>query len=277
MSPQSLNPKKDFYELLGLDRDTATDASIKSAYRKLALKHHPDKQPATATDEEKQQATETFQQIGLAYAVLSDPAKKSYYDRTGNVGEGFLDGEKDWTAYFKELWTGVVNAETIEAHAAKYRGSDEERRDVLKYYKQCKGNMNKILNFVECSTEEDGPRLANIIQDAINAKEVEAYPEFAKTTTAAAHRERIKQAKKNAEAFERQQKKDKKKAKEKDDSLQALIMARQADRKQRMDDVIESIAEKAGKKRKRAAAENDEPSEEEFQKIQERLLKRKKH
>ncbi|KAG0170003.1 hypothetical protein DFQ28_002598 [Apophysomyces sp. BC1034] len=270
MTPRSLNPKKDFYEILGLDRDTATDASIKSAYRKLALKHHPDKQSATATDEEKQEATEAFQQIGLAYTVLSDSSKKSYYDRTGNVGEGFLDGEKDWTAYFKELWTGVVNAETIETQASKYKDSEEERRDVLKYYKRCKGNMNKILNYVECSTEEDGPRLTKIIRKAIDEKEVETYINFAKTTTSAAHKERIKQAKKNAEAFDRQHKTEKK-----DESLKALIMARHTDRKQRMDDVIESLAEKAGKKRKRAVAE-DEPSEEEFQKIQERLLKRKK-
>lgn len=124
MAVESLIPEgKSLYDILNLDRETATVADVKSRYRKLALKYHPDKQPATATDEEKQQATQTFQQIGLAYSILSDPAKKSTYDRTGRISaQGGLEGDKDWTAYFKELWTGVVNEETIKAQTEKYQG-----------------------------------------------------------------------------------------------------------------------------------------------------------
>ncbi|KAI8377406.1 DnaJ domain-containing protein [Radiomyces spectabilis] len=122
MSPTLSDAKKDLYKLLGLERETATEKQIKSSYRKLALKYHPDKLKSNVSDDEKQEAVDMFQQIGVAYSILSDPKKKAIYDRTGNINsDGFLDSDKDWTEYFKELWTGVVSAETIDAHAKKYR------------------------------------------------------------------------------------------------------------------------------------------------------------
>jgi DnaJ family protein C protein 9 len=112
----------DCYKLLQLDKENATTSDIKKAYRKLALKHHPDKQPVDATKEQKEQANAAFQHLGMAYAVLSDPKRKERYDRTGSMDESEFEGEKDWNAYFKELWTGVVNSETIEAQKLKYQG-----------------------------------------------------------------------------------------------------------------------------------------------------------
>lgn len=113
----------DCYKLLELDKTNATISAIKKAYRKLALRYHPDKQPTDATDEQKEQANTSFQRLGMAYAVLSDPKRKERYDRTGSMDESEFEGDKDWNAYFKELWTGVVNSETIEAQKAKYQGT----------------------------------------------------------------------------------------------------------------------------------------------------------
>jgi curved DNA-binding protein len=68
----------DYYQILGVSRD-ATPDEIKKAYRKLALKYHPDKAKG-----DKKQAEEKFKQISEAYAVLSDPAKKQEYDQFGS-------------------------------------------------------------------------------------------------------------------------------------------------------------------------------------------------
>ena len=79
--------KRDYYEVLGVGR-TATDEEIKRAYRKLAVKFHPDKNPDDPHAEEK------FKELGEAYDVLMDPDKRAAYDRFGHAafaqgGAGF--------------------------------------------------------------------------------------------------------------------------------------------------------------------------------------------
>ena len=71
--------KRDFYEVLGLQKG-ASDDEIKKAFRKMAMKYHPDKNPGDKEAEEK------FKEINEAYSILSDPDKKSKYDRFGHAG-----------------------------------------------------------------------------------------------------------------------------------------------------------------------------------------------
>ena len=71
--------KRDYYEVLGLKKG-ASDDEIKKAFRKMAMKYHPDKNPGDKEAEEK------FKEVNEAYSVLSDPDKKSKYDRFGHAG-----------------------------------------------------------------------------------------------------------------------------------------------------------------------------------------------
>ena len=72
-------PKRDFYEVLGLAKN-ASDDEIKKAYRKLAMKFHPDRNPDGKDSEEK------FKEAKQAYEILSDPGKRSAYDQFGHAG-----------------------------------------------------------------------------------------------------------------------------------------------------------------------------------------------
>ena len=81
--------KRDYYEVLGVER-TVTIEEIKKAYRKLAVKYHPDKNPGDKTAEEK------FKELGEAYEALSDPQKRAAYDQYGH--SAFVRAREDLRA-----------------------------------------------------------------------------------------------------------------------------------------------------------------------------------
>ena len=77
--------QRDYYEVLGVTRD-ADSRTIKTAYRRLAVQYHPDKNPGDQSAEEK------FKEAADAYAVLSDDQKRARYDRFGHEGVGDIGG-----------------------------------------------------------------------------------------------------------------------------------------------------------------------------------------
>ena len=87
--------KRDYYEILGVGRD-ATETELKSAYRKQAIKYHPDKNPGNKAAEEK------FKEAAEAYEVLQDPQKRQIYDQYGHQGlEGAgFSGFRGFRRYF---------------------------------------------------------------------------------------------------------------------------------------------------------------------------------
>jgi len=114
--------KKDYYEVLGLNRD-ASEEEIKKAYRKLAMKHHPDRNP------DNPNAEEHFKEAKEAYEMLSDPNKRAAYDQYGHAGvdpqsgmggQGFGGGFADaFGDIFSDIFgSGPRNRSNV------YRGAD---------------------------------------------------------------------------------------------------------------------------------------------------------
>lgn len=93
--------KRDYYEVLGIDRAASAD-QIKQAFRRLALKHHPDRNSSN-----KQEAEERFKEISEAYEILSDPQKRTAYDQYGQEGlsGAFRHGNFSWEdfSHFDDL------------------------------------------------------------------------------------------------------------------------------------------------------------------------------
>ncbi len=76
-----MTTKRDYYEILGVSKGASVD-EVKKAYRKLVMRHHPDR----VESDKKKEAEEKFKEISEAYAVLSDPQKKQLYDQYGHAG-----------------------------------------------------------------------------------------------------------------------------------------------------------------------------------------------
>src|ERR1700758_2239401 len=93
--------KRDYYTVLGVNRD-ASDEDIKKAYRRLAMKFHPDRNPGDKAAEEK------FKEAKEAYEVLSDPSKRSIYDQHGHAGiEATRQGGGGGAEHFSDIFGDV--------------------------------------------------------------------------------------------------------------------------------------------------------------------------
>jgi len=155
----------DYYKILGIDK-TATQKEIKSAYRKLARKHHPDLNP------NDKDAKRKFQEINEAHEVLSDPDKRKKYDQHGQDWQHAEEFEKarqqqqqqqqqqpwnsrrsayagtspqgDFSEFFESLFGGAAGASAGRGRQVKFRGEDyhaELRLDLLDAYKTHKQTL----------------------------------------------------------------------------------------------------------------------------------------
>ena len=128
MSPRA--NKADYYEVLSVSRG-ASDQELKSAYRKQALKYHPDRNPGNRAAEEK------FKEASEAYQVLSDPTRRAAYDRFGHAGvngqgSGFGAGPFAGGADIGDIF-GDLFGEMFNVGGATHRGTRQQRGDDLRF------------------------------------------------------------------------------------------------------------------------------------------------
>ena len=123
----------DLYAVLSLQSDAKLE-DIKKSYRRHALIYHPDKH-TSSSDTVKADASIKFQQIGFAYAVLSDEKRKGRYDRTGKTDEGFemAAGDDGWEAYFEQMFERVTRGK-LDEMKREYQGVPYCHFDCFKTY-----------------------------------------------------------------------------------------------------------------------------------------------
>ncbi len=157
--------KKDYYSILGVSKDASAD-DLKSAYRRLAKKYHPDVY-ATAPEAEKKQAEEKFKEIQHAYDVLSDPQKKAAYDQYGSEdgpmgagGSGFNPfgggfgggGDFDFVSDIFNMFTGGGRSSRARRNVD---GDDVEVTVNLTFKEACFGVKEKEITYSrieQCAT-----------------------------------------------------------------------------------------------------------------------------
>ncbi len=151
--------KRDYYEVLGVDR-SASDKDIKKAYRRMAMKHHPDRNPGD------KEAEESFKEINEAFEVLSDGQKKAAYDQYGHAGVdpsmggmggagGFAGG--NFGDIFGDVFGDIFGAGGGRSRSSVQRGADLRYQLELKLEEAVRGVTKKIRipTLVSC-TECDG-------------------------------------------------------------------------------------------------------------------------
>ncbi|KAI4155865.1 MAG: hypothetical protein LQ340_000695 [Diploschistes diacapsis] len=254
---------------------TATAEEVRGAYRKLALRLHPDK----AAPDDRNKAHRAFQDLAFAYAILSDERRRKRYDATGNTSEtlDLDDDDFNWGDFFRTQYSELVTAEKISDFEKTYKKSEEERLDVLKAYRQRKGNMNGVFNDVMLSNPlDDEDRFREYIDRAVEGGEVEAFKAYAEESDRSRQARMKKAQKERTEAEDhvkemgpsaRGKKEGGKKIKGKTEDIGDLALMIQQRNGQRRDNFLEGLLDKyggKGKKKRGAPPDLDEPSEEAF-------------
>lgn len=229
---------------------------------------------------------------------MSDPARRKRYDTTGSTSESIVDSEGfNWSDYYREQFKDAISEDAIRKFAEKYKGSDEEKDDLLIAYKECEGDMDQVYERVMLSdVVEDDERFRKMIDEAIETGDVPNFTAYKKENKRkrAARAKAAKAEEKEAEELAKElgvhdkifggKSKSKKGKGSSEDDLAALIQKRQKDRAEGFLDHLaekygaKSSTSKAGKKNKKRAVEEEEeeePSEEAFQAAAARLKKAK--
>lgn len=180
-----MSAKRDYYEVLGVSK-SATEAEIKKAYRKLALKYHPDKNP------DDKEAEEKFKEAAEAYEVLSNAEKKARYDQFGHAGMGGAGGfgggmnMDDIFSQFGDIFGGAFGGGSFggsRGGSRRVRGTNLRVKMKLTLQEVAEGvnkkiKVNKLVNaegvtFKTCSHCNGTGRITRVSQTFLGAMQTQ--------------------------------------------------------------------------------------------------------
>ncbi|GKY99018.1 hypothetical protein MPSEU_000857500 [Mayamaea pseudoterrestris] len=168
-----------YSDVLDCSKD-ASKAILRKAYYRAALAHHPDRHQSESDAESLESHKQKFQAISLTYQILGNDELRAEYDKTGVIPGRDHDEDIDskdysaWKDYFSSIF-GSVTTSKIDAFASKYKCSEEERRDVLKFFVSRKGNLVKVLECVMLSEPRDVKRwVEDFLEPAFLSGELDA-------------------------------------------------------------------------------------------------------
>jgi len=227
-------PQRALYELLGVKSDANT-AQIKRGYLKAARRTHPDK----CGDEG---ASQHFIEIGRAYAILSDEQKRKLYDETGIVDEGGTQASGSWEVFWADFYERV-STEKLDKMAVEYRGSADEEADLMREYRDAKGEMGRVLDHMLFASVDDEVRFREKLQELISMGKLPVFGAFVREPSSKRAARQRKAAREAAEAEEHAQELGLAGG---SSSLEAALVARIAEREKGRDAFVESLAARYG-------------------------------
>ncbi|CAD5215265.1 unnamed protein product [Bursaphelenchus xylophilus] len=252
----------DFYKIFGIEK-TSTDVEIKKAYRKLAFLWHPDrftaKDPSTAkktgegeilSDEHIKTVTKKFQVISRVYQILSTKDSRDEYDTSGTFGEDDA-GDMDWKEYWRNMFPEITE-DQINSYMNEYLGSAQEITDVKNAYETCKGDFNKMYEYIIGLNPDTEERIKQIVWHLISKEEVKVFPKFLKDDGAAIEKRRRKFEREAAEAEKIVEKRRQKP--NADEDLVNAILKNNKKREAAMDEFMKKYIEPKKKSRRNGRA-----------------------
>ncbi|CAM9510181.1 unnamed protein product [Sphacelaria rigidula] len=232
----------------------------------------------------------------MVHAVLSDPERRRLYDETGEVNEeGDTETAQEgdmWCEYWRTLFPKITEAD-IDSFSVKYKGSEEETRDVLAAYKKAKGNMCAVMDSIMLATDADEERFRGLIELAMQRKEVPSFAAFRKAaekkTAGAAKAAAKRKAKADKEAAEAEELMAKIKGRHKERSDATSLSTH---RSRQFDSMVSSLEERYGgasargsargtstkqgrAKRTKNSPSPDDLDDAEFERIQKKLTEKR--
>lgn len=252
----------------------ASPAEVKKCYYKQCLKHHPDKQ--------KDSNHEKFQKIQFSYAILSDVTRRKKYDETGSLEEVDLESDHgfSWKEFFDSAKSQEITPELIAQDREVYQNSADETRDIIEamdFYDGDFMTLFEVIPHLEYSKEEEKrlyDKVSKLVQDG-EVSDSAAWKKYTKNRSKEIRKNTKKMAKEAKEAdklaHEIGSRKDMQKALNgTENDLQVLIQRKNSQKSNAMDKVLGKYTRKSSKRKQ------SDLDDEEFERIQRDMLKKRK-